>query len=873
MKTGSCTTKKSSITSYLTIESDKTMMIKPKTTDRVRQNRAPYLAAFLLPLLICVVICICNGVYPFGENCILHVDMYHQYCPFFTELLRKLQDGESLMYSWNLGLGSDFVSLYAYYLASPLNWLLLLCPRAHVIEFMTLLILVKIALSGLSFFFYLKEHYGLIGRDGRFHKQTALPAQVFALAYALSGFVAAYSWDIMWLDCIALFPVIMVGLERLVKKGEILLYYVSLAVCIFANYYISIMICMFLVFYFVLLFVREGQSAGRWRLPALGRFALCSTLAGGTSAVLLLPEIFVLSASGSIDGGFPGKAQWYFHLIAELGRGAATAKVYTGNDHWPNLYAGAFSLMLVWLYLLNRRISWKEKLPRLCMLCFFLISFAQNQLDYIWHGMHFPQSLPARQSFLYIFLLLSVGFATVRKWKGVRRGQIVESTVFALLLLLAASVFLDEAVTAHSAYLITALLLLLYGMLLLLTKLVSASTRQLLMEFLVGIAVFELALNMGLTGFSVTSRTDYVKKQEAYGRLLDLAKERENGGFFRVEDTGRKTKNDDALYGYASATIFSSLMNLNVSHFYQSLYMEGGKNFYSYNGSTPLTSALLSVKYYLSDNAMEENVFRTLVGQEDGCYLYENSYCLPPGYMVEEAVIADWEPDMKNRAASLNALAYALGAENELLTGVVCGQETKEGITELTIPESGFYYAACDVCGADSLTVSRSDGWSQRYSKTTHRYILALGDCEAKETVQIRNTVKEEIRFTLYRMDAQAVRQAFETLNRQTFTVDAVTETSVSGHIAVEQAGRLVFAIPADEGWRVYVDGEAVNPRPWQDALLAVELTEGDHEVRLRYTTPWLLPGACISGLCVFTFLLYALWRNRRKLRWRNESV
>ena len=111
--------------------------------------------AFLIPFLICIGICIGNGIFPLGNSCMLHVDMYHQYCPFFTEFLDKLQNGGSLLYTWNLGLGSDFVSLYAYYLASPLNWLIILCPKAYVIEFMTLLILLKIAFCGLTFFIFL----------------------------------------------------------------------------------------------------------------------------------------------------------------------------------------------------------------------------------------------------------------------------------------------------------------------------------------------------------------------------------------------------------------------------------------------------------------------------------------------------------------------------------------------------------------------------------------------------------------------------------------------------------------------------------------------------------------------------------------------
>ena len=68
----------------------------------------------------------------------------------------------------------------------------------------------------------------------------------------------------------------------------------------------------------------------------------------------------------------------------------------------------------------------------------------------------------------------------------------------------------------------------------------------------------------------------------------------EGVSFYRVEELERKTKNDAALYGYPSATQFSSLMNLDVSHFYQNVGMEGGKkNFDCANGAMPLLSAML----------------------------------------------------------------------------------------------------------------------------------------------------------------------------------------------------------------------------------------------------------------------------------------
>ena len=828
---------------------------------RFAQSKAfPYIAAFGLPFFICVIICIGNGVYPFGDNCILHIDMYHQYCPFFTEFLNKLQSGGSLQYSWNLGLGSDFVSLYAYYLASPLNFLILLCPKSHVIEFMTLLIILKISASGLTFFLYIRHHYKLVGKDGRMHKNQVIPAIVFSTAYALSGFVAAYSWDIMWMDCIALFPLIMIGLERLVQEKKAGLYYITLALCIFCNYYISIMICIFLVFAFVLLFFSQKKGKG----GAVLRFGWYSLLAGASSAILLLPEIAVLSVSGSAEGGFPKTAEFYFNILAELGRGAAVTSVYTGNDHWPNLYAGAFSLFLVWIYVLNRRISWKEKVPRIAMLAFFLVSFAENQLDYIWHGMHFPQALPGRQSFLYSFVLLSMGFAAVRKRKGTKIWHIAVAAIVSMMLLLLSGWYGDETVTEPVSLVITALFICVYAVTFVLTKITGKKRRLAFAQFAVFVAVAELAINMAATGFGTTSRVAYTEKQTDYENLLETAKEdnEETGsGFYRVEDTERKTKNDDSLYGYASATIFSSLMNLDVSHLFQSLFMEGGKNFYCYNGATPLSSSLFSVKYMLSDSALEESPYRTLIGGSGSSFLYRNNYSLPLGFVMDEQAIANWTSSTADRMASLNSLTSALGAEGQMLYPATCVADANAGDTTIDIAEDGYYYADYVSCTSDTLTVNRSDGWTKQYSKTSHRYLIELGECKAGDEIHILNSNMESIEFQVYQLNEKVVQQAFDTLNAQTMQLTDMTDRKIEGKIQVQNAGRLILSVPADEGWTLYVDGKETEIEPLADALAGVHLEKGSYTIKLCYTTPGLKVGAGISLGAVILFLISACVR------------
>ena len=76
--------------------------------------------------------------------------------------------------------------------------------------------------------------------------------------------------------------------------------------------------------------------------------------------------------------------------------------IETGLDHWPNIYCSVAVFILVPLYITSKRISSKEKIGKLVLLTLMLISFSYNIPTFIWHGMNYPDSLPARQSFLYI---------------------------------------------------------------------------------------------------------------------------------------------------------------------------------------------------------------------------------------------------------------------------------------------------------------------------------------------------------------------------------------------------------------------------------------------------------------------------------------
>jgi len=116
-----------------------------------------YLLSFLVPALIMLVIFVIQQIYPFGERSFLHIDMYHQYFPFLVEFYHKLRNGESLFYSWNTGIGSNFLALYVYYLASTANWLCILVPERFLMEFLSYMVIIKIGLCGLTFSYYIRN--------------------------------------------------------------------------------------------------------------------------------------------------------------------------------------------------------------------------------------------------------------------------------------------------------------------------------------------------------------------------------------------------------------------------------------------------------------------------------------------------------------------------------------------------------------------------------------------------------------------------------------------------------------------------------------------------------------------------------------------
>ena len=214
-------------------------------------------------LTIILFVYILRGITPFGGESLLRNDLYHQYAPFLAEYRNRILHGQSLFYSWNTALGKDFFVQTAYYAASPLNLFSLLFPETALSECISFLTALRLALCSASFSHYLRRRC-----DDPRQPYCNTTIILFGMLYGFCGFLTFYYWNIMWLDTVILFPLTVLGLEKLVRNGQPALYYISLLFTILVNFYLAVIVCIFLAVYFIILLLSE-KNGGKLQITGI----------------------------------------------------------------------------------------------------------------------------------------------------------------------------------------------------------------------------------------------------------------------------------------------------------------------------------------------------------------------------------------------------------------------------------------------------------------------------------------------------------------------------------------------------------------------------------------------------------------------------
>ena len=818
-----------------------------------------FLAGFGISALAVLAGYIAIGVWPFGDGTVLIIDSLHQYLPFYTDLQEKLHTHSSLLYSFSAGLGYDLWSTIAYYMASPLNIVLAFVSRAHVADAMDYLILFKIALCGGTFSWYLQQ------RDLR----RRLAPVVMGVMFALSNFIIGYYFNLMWLDSIAALPLIMRGIEDIVRRKDGRLYGIALFFGLWCNYYIGFMLCIFSCLYLLVVFVTDGrQLTLKGVVTDCLRFAWFSLLAGGMAALMLLPAYRALTASESmLNNHFPTSIKFYTGFVdMVLAHFAAQAPINIADTQVGlNAYCGVSVLFFAVLYALDDRIRLRERLAKLVLAGVLMLSFSLNILNYIWHGFHVQNGLPNRFAFLYIAVVLVMAFDASRDLAKVS-GPRFAAAVASVLSFTVTAFVLRTGSLKPAVYGITLGLLMIYCSIGLLVrvwkgreKAVFAGMAAVMLAEAVCSGVYGIICNDNVT------RSIYLDDQASYQNMIEPLEA--GSEFFRSEIDSQRMRNVTMYAGGSSLVMFNSTMAASLTELCDRLGIEGRTNKNGYNGVTKLMNDVFGIRYCLSSNGKGRKLYQfTFTQTDENLDVYENENALSIGFMVRPE-LAEWTITDGTPIEVQNAFVrLATGLDDLYILDRTIDLEDG-GSYSLRIPEDKQVYIYLPE-RVDEIQVNTPE-YSRKYTTyTDHLYTVNELDGENTADFSVKISSGATRRAIIYTCPNSAYQAVRDVLAREQLTDVSASGNRLTGTVDTAEGGMLLLTIPYSKNWRIQVDGQKTSAVPVGTALTGLMLGAGTHSISMTYVPGGLAAGGVISVICV---LLYAgsfiLEKRRRAAR------
>lgn len=843
-----------------------------------------YILSTGIPALIMLGVWIIAKIGPGGRSLII-VDGLHQYIPFFADYYGKLKSFDQLFYSFHEGMGTNFLALWSYYLASPLNLLILFFPKNQLNMAVSLIVTLKIIASGWTF-----AYAALHRRYVKYQHPGVIP---LAVAYAMSNYVIGYYWNVMWMDCIFILPLIVLGYDHLVEKKDPRLYIFTLAYALFCNYYIGFMICIFLVLWALFYHYDDLKQLGR----SAWMFALSSLLSGALAAVVLVPAYKGIMQTASAKRSLPGFDQYGSYVDILQTHFLFTEPINNQvADGGTNLYSGMFTLFLLLIYLLSKEFKLTDKLRRVILLAVFFVSFNTEILNYIWHGFHNQYGIPNRFSFLYTFVLLWIGYEVLLRLRRISVFAIALSGAGCLGLIILCFKQSSEPFSKNH-YLYLAGIILIYTLIALFYN-YRKEKGKIWRAILAGLMTVEMTGGAVFGWYSNgTVDVDYYFHDTNEVAEVVQTLQSEDDSFYRMELGHRRMLDEPTWHDLNCVTLFGSTARGDVVTAMGRLGFYTGANEYLYQGATPLTNAITGVKYVLYRQGDYNNNQLSFKTMQNEISVYENPWQLPVGFAVDRALIDqgmtgtyfDVENEYARAATGIDTPLFTkvypditAGADESTVTVTdnVVDYSNHTSNSELismsmVIPEDMDLYL--DISGGNVRQIKffiddqllADDrfqgqafhiGYVTKGQELTFQFKLNDGSQSGSITIHAAS------------FDNHAWEEVYDKLSEHGIHLEEYDTNYFRGTIETEEDQAVFFSIPYEEGWTVKVDGEEVVADRVFDAFLAVPLEAGTHEIELHYVSEGFYLGVAVSiaGVLLLTAYLYMLKQLRKK--WELEA-
>ncbi|WP_202080595.1 YfhO family protein [Caldalkalibacillus salinus] len=860
-----------------------------------------YIGAFLFPtLLMSLYFFVLYGAYPIGDLTILRIDLFHQYVHFYSYFKEALTTSSSFLYSWHSGFGANHIGTLAYYTASPFMFLLLLFPKAYLPEAVALMVLLKVGCMSMAMCYLIRKKFNL----------ETLETVIFSTFYALMAFSVVNYHNVMWLDGLIWLPILVLTIDLLLKEQVITPFMLILSLLFISNFYISYMVGCFIFLYFITNLVQRGQQwAKDQKIKICVKFFLGTLIAAGISAFLTLPTYQQLTTAGSgvTHNGFsPNFNSLVF--IQNLFSGFYDS-ILSGT---PYIYVGTFVLLLVPLYFFNRGIALSHKITWGIILGILLVSLQIPFLEWTWHGFASPNNYLYRFSFLVSFVLLYLSIVALTQIKHISKSTLVGLYGFIL-----SGIGLAQWMNVIDVNLVMNLILISLFFVYLLLYIMNY--KRFLYILLLIYAIGELTFNSATSFIALSQETGSVPREmfdayEAYEQAVQVINHQDlegQHGLYRATNDLKTTPNDGLLLGYSDFNQFNSMLREDFAESINKLGLHISKAVYRENGATVFTDSLLGLSYYISAEDDVRSGYYVPFAEHQNLTLYRNDLALPVGFTVDENFGHITLDDMDQPFENQNKVYQALSGRDEPLFKALDPEQvttTYENVADIEQEQGRMILTrenehapltikhTLDVREENTLMyayITMPAMWKQylnfsdivpetyvngvlieEYPRYEHEGILDMGTFSQGQVTMTINIdaddfTYEEMQF--YGLDISAYPTMVEHIDVQGLDVTLREGNRLQGTVKAENDHDFLFlTIPWDEGWRVKVNGETIQPKKLLGGFMGIPTTVGENDIDMTFIPQGFLTG-CITSFV--SLILLGLIARKEYVSWKKKTT
>lgn len=854
-----------------------------------------YLTSAFIPMVIIVITYSINQGLPFtGKHTLLMIDMNQQYVDFYSFLRQTVLHGQwsNLFFSFNNGLGSDTWGIWAYYLMSPFNLILLLFSEKMITSAIFIMMLLKYMAASVSMTALL--------RHLRYEDYFVIPLSV---TYALCGWGVAYQLDLMWLDALVILPLLILGLNLVFEKSALSLYTAMVAIALIDNYYMGYMILLFSGLYFIFRWSTTTFISRKLRWIMVKDYIL-STLVGLVMSLWFWVPTFLQlqssKASYHTDFTFDWLKSPTVSVIKTFAGSYNFNELRTGG---ANMYVGLFVLVLAIFYFFNSDFRLRERIGAFLILAILYVSTLNHGLALIWQAFQNPIWYPFRFSYLISFWLVLLAGRQLHARPSFSLVQCIIGTIMVVAWVLygfylASSPDLSFAnPSAMLGDLVVAVILVIimyhpyahfYGELGLFKRML-----------LVGVMCAGMFINYAHSSGIITgiSESDYQSAMKSLNNMKDVNPDTSNR--YRSTALLYRSRNDALHLGYHGFSEFSSTTDASTSQFLRNLGIYQSSVSYIYANGTLVSDALFGIHTITSDTSKasqsliqmpyryDVNVYKKH-HYKNGVIRFTNNNALPLAFAVKNNIFTEnismpggfnhqlqWlnsvapGKDIVMRYKSLKPKHYYKRVNGQLYQYYVYTYKGVKGGINYVEEPYGMNGSGDHAFSGHYTWHNNKKNISLPIQSSTSLVISTANNLKGMNQIVVRTKFIRQLNWAnlkLYTIDPVLLHQRLQNVVKRNDNVKMNFDNAgkVSMDIDTKAGETIATSIAYNPNYMITDNGKPIDGKLYQNALLAIPVKAGHHHIEIKYQVKGLSLAFLVSSIGCVLWLIWFIYDSRR---------